>query len=374
MIKDFAKNIIFELSSLHFNLMGKNINDKIIIFESDDWGSTRMTSKRAYQELLEFGIPLYKSAYCKYDTLESALDLSSLAEVLSAHKNVYGEHPKFTMNYVSANPDFQKIQDSGRTAYFCEPFLETYKKSEPAVGAFKILKKGMQEGIFMPQFHGRDHVNVPLWLELLKTNDAFSKAFDYGIWGLSLDVLPEIKKSVQATYDSTDFEYTKNSIIEGLALFEEQFGFKSKSFIANNYVWDNNLSEVLNSLGVVHFQTMKYQILPNRAREKRTLIRRTFGSTNSIGQTYAPRNCAFEPTEFGHNHLHTLKQIKRAFFYKKPAIISTHRINFVGGLDIKKRDQNLLELDRLLRKILKFWPDVKFVSSDQMHDIILKLK
>lgn len=368
------KRLRNEIALLDLNLFGRKINDKIIIFESDDWGSTRMTSKSAYDNLLEFGVPVNKSAYCKYDILESTRDLSSLAEVLSAHKNMQGESAKFTMNYVSANPDFQKIHDAGRKEYFCEPFLETYKKSEHAVDAFKIMQKGMQEGLFMPQFHGRDHVNVPLWLHLLKTNDAFNKAFDYGIWGLSRDVFPEILKSIQATYDSTDFEYTKNSIAEGLALFEAQFGFQSKSFISNNYVWDNNLSEVLKSHGVMHFQTMKYQMLPNHEGEKKKMLRRTFGSMNAIGQTYAPRNCAFEPTEFGHNHLHTLKQIKRAFFYKKPAIISTHRINFVGGLDIKKRDKNLFELNTLLKKIIEIWPDVKFVSSDQIHEVILNSK
>lgn len=363
-----------EIALLDLNLFGQRVNDKIVVFESDDWGSTRMTSKKAYNDLLEFGIPVDKSTYCKYDILESSDDISCLAEVLSAHKNGLGKSPKFTLNYVSANPDFKKIKDSELNEYFCEPFSETYKKSEHAVDTFKNVQKGIQELLFVPQFHGRDHVNVPLWLQLLKTNDKFRKAFDYGIWGLSRDVFPEFSKSIQATYESTDLDYTKSSILEGLELFERQFGFKSKSFIANNYVWANELNDVLKNQGVMHFQSMKYQLLPNEKGEKKKMLRRTFGSINDKGQTYAPRNCAFEPTEFGHSHLHTLKQIKRAFFYKKPAIISTHRINFVGGLDIKKRDKNLFELNTLLKKIIEIWPDVKFVSSDQIHEVILNSK
>jgi hypothetical protein len=89
-----------------------------------------------------------------------------------------------------------------------------------------------------------------------------------------------------------------------------------------------------------------------------------------LGQTYAPRNCTFEPTESKHDHLYTLKQINSSFFYKKPAIITTHRINFVGGLDKRKRDQNLLELDSLLKNIIKRWPEVIFLSSDQLHNYI----
>jgi predicted glycosyl hydrolase (DUF1957 family) len=159
--------------------------------------------------------------------------------------------------------------------------------------------------------------------------------------------------------------------MQGLDLFEEQFGFKSKSFIANNYVWANELNETLKDYGIEHFQTMKYQLLPNEKNYKKEMIRRPFGSKNDIGQTYSPRNCAFEPTEFDHDHLYTLKQIDRAFLYKKPAIISTHRINFVGGLDKRKRNENLLELDKLLKKIIERWPEVKFLSTDQLHEYIL---
>jgi hypothetical protein len=365
------KSLQQELSMLHQNLRGLSSNDKIIVFESDDWGSTRMPNKQVYDTLLRKGIPVDRSAYCKYDTLESTNDIAFLAEVFSKYRNSLGVNPKLTMNYVSSNPDFRKINDSGREVYFFEPFTQTYKKSSYASDAFGIVQKGINEGLFMPQFHGRDHVNVPLWFYLLKNNEAFKIAFEHGMWGLSRDVFPQIKKSIQATYDSTDLNYTMPSIFQGLELFEKQFGFKSKSFIANNYVWANELNETLKNNGIVHFQTMKYQLLPNKKNKKKKMIRRTFGSKNDFGQTFAPRNCAFEPTEFGHDHLYTLKQISRAFLYKKPAIISSHRINFVGGLYERKRDENLLELDKLIKKIIECWPEVKFLSSDQLHDYIL---
>jgi hypothetical protein len=366
-------NIINQLfRNFHTNYFGKNFSKRIVVFESDDWGSIRMPNKKVYETLLKKGIPVDKSAYCKYDTLESGEDVTLLAEVFGKYKNKQGFSPKLTMNFVSANPDFHKIDSLGREKYFFEPFKETYKKSPYTLNTFDLIVKGISEKLFLPQFHGRDHVNVPLWFDLLKKDVAFKLAFDYGMWGLSRDIFPQIKKSIQATYDSTDFNYTRQSVIEGLVLFEQQFGFKSISFIPNNYIWANALNEVLKDEGIVHLQGMKYQLLPYEANEKRKKIRRTLGSINYFGQTYAPRNCAFEPTELRHDYLFTLKQISSAFFYKKPAIISTHRINYVGGLDVRKRDQNLFELDRLLKNIIQRWPDVTFIFSNELHSLILK--
>ena len=61
-----------------------------------------------------------------------------------------------------------------------------------------------------------------------------------------------------------------------------------------------------------------------------------------------------------------LSQIKQAFYWGKPAIVSTHRVNYVGGMDMEHRDNNLRLLDQLLGKILAMWPDVEFTSSDEL--------
>ena len=54
----------------------------------------------------------------------------------------------------------------------------------------------------------------------------------------------------------------------------------------------------------------------------------------------------------------------------RPAIISSHRVNYVGFLDERNRDKNLKLLKTLLDKILNKWPDVEFLSSDEMGLII----
>ena len=51
------------------NTFGYKTNRKIVVFESDDWGSFRMPSKFDYSNLLKKGIDVDKSFL--YDTLDS---------------------------------------------------------------------------------------------------------------------------------------------------------------------------------------------------------------------------------------------------------------------------------------------------------------
>jgi len=45
-------------------------------------------------------------------------------------------------------------------------------------------------------------------------------------------------------------------------------------------------------------------------------------------------------------------------------------LNFIGAINEKNRTQNLQLLEELLSKIMKRWPDVEFMSSDELGDLI----
>jgi alpha-amylase/alpha-mannosidase (GH57 family) len=71
--------------------------------------------------------------------------------------------------------------------------------------------------------------------------------------------------SVRATYDTNqieDIENHKESVREGLTMFESVFGYKSKSFIAPNFVYHSDLEPTLYENGVRYIQGMKYQKIP----------------------------------------------------------------------------------------------------------------
>lgn len=65
-----------------------------------------------------------------------------------------------------------------------------------------------------------------------------------------------------------------------------------------------------------------------------------------------------------------MKEIGQAFENNHVAVISSHRINYVGGIDINNRIKNLELLDEFLSTLLMKYPDVEFMSSDQLIDIL----
>jgi hypothetical protein len=357
------------LGRVHTNLGGWRSNKRIVVIESDDWGSIRMPSKKVFKTLIDKGIQVDKSSYRRFDSLESNTDLECLFNSLISYKDFKGNHPIITANTVVANPDFKKIKGCNFLNYFYEPFPETLKKYPNHDNVLNLYKEGLNDGIFIPQFHGREHVNIEMWMNLINTNRDFKIAFENKMWGLSNDIFPNLK-SIQATFDSNKDKMLKESICSGLDLFEEIFGFKSNSFIANNFIWNSSLEETLAKKGVVHLQGMKYQKLPKVKNQPRKMIRHHLGEKNKHNQIYSIRNCSFEPSTDGQGFEKTIKEIESAFFWGKPAIISSHRINFIGEIVEKNREKNIIEFKKLIKTILIKWPEVEFMDTMSLDKFI----
>ena len=121
---EYLKKIIRNLS----NIPGWRTKRHIIVIESDDWGSIRMSSKEAFRKLKQARIDVDKNHYNTNDALESNEDLEMLMEVLSKHKDSTGRNPVLTGVKIVANPNFDKIRESGFRKYYYEAYTETCKK------------------------------------------------------------------------------------------------------------------------------------------------------------------------------------------------------------------------------------------------------
>jgi hypothetical protein len=358
------------------NIPGYRTNRRIVVFESDDWGSIRMPSRKTYEHLITQGIRVDKCAFSKFDALESESDLNALFEVLKSHKNGNGKHPIFTANTVIANPDFNKIRDSDFNNYYFELFTETYNHYPSHQNSFGLWSEGMIEGIFHPQLHGREHLNVNRWLKYLKAGSKETKiAFENEMFGISTTISTENRKSYMAALDFEDeneLRQQKIILVEAQNLFKQIFGFESLSFIATNYIWSSKHEGTLFAGGTKYFQGARNQILPVGELSKSLFRKHYLGERNSLGQQYLVRNCFFEPaTDENKDSLsECLKQIETAFRWKKPAIIGTHRLNYIGFINESNRKNSLKKLNELLGIILKKWPDVEFISSDSLGKLI----
>lgn len=353
------------------NIPGWRTKRKIVVIESDDWGSIRMPSREVYEKFLKKGYDISDSDYNRLDTLESNSDLSELYDVLTSFKDFKGNHPVITANFVVGNPDFQRIRECEFESYFYEPITETLKRYPERDLVTSLWIRGIEDKIFWPQFHGREHVNIVRWMKALREQTAdimftfdnettFSGLGDYNF----MEVLD---------YNSlADLNVMKESLQEGLDLFENFFGYRSVSFIPPCYVWSSELEDVLAKSGIKYIQGLIFQLIPTGQFGSYKKKFHFLGQKNKYGQYYLVRNGFFEPSLSRDSDEidRCLSRMKLAFRWRKPAIISSHRINYIGSLDKSNRDRTLRMLKILLSSILKKWPDVEFMSTEMLGNLI----
>lgn len=360
------------LSATKINRKGKSVHQKLVIIESDDWGAVRTPSKEAVKAFQKKGLEIGRSIY-QVDALESQDDLELLFELLSKHKDASGSSAKFTANAIMANPDFDKIKAANYSEFHYEKFTDTFQKYPNHSKNLDLWWQGKSNGIFQPQFHGREHLNFKRWLKVLQLdNEAAHFCFD---WNATYSGTGDYSFMEAYDWDSQNEIHDQKLILaDGFRIFKETFGEVSKSFIAPCYNWDPLIEEVLKEQGVEWIQGLRSQLMPTGTFDQYKPLQHTFGETNSLGIQYNIRNCMFEPSMNPNRDWvnSCLAQISSAFHWNKPAVICSHRINFVGFIDEKNRDRGLKDLNLLLQTILKKWPDVLFISTDELSQFAIK--
>lgn len=361
------------LTSIIKNIPGRSFGRKIIVIECDDWGSIRMPSADTHSKLLKAGLPV-NNRYELNDTLENSDDLDALFSVLRSHVDIYGNHPVMSPFCNTSNPDFSKIEACGYEEYHAETFVQTYQRYGRNDDILDVWNQGISTGLFSPEYHGREHIATELWLDSLRAGDERLRfAFKNGFVSFSPEGLPKVAKGFRPNFylekdnSMADIEF---SLKDGIDIFQRIFGFLPAVFNAPNGVFISSLNKCLIENGIY------YNAVPRKRYDRNNFGQyeyKTFttGQKSKEGLTYYVRNANFEPSENGYKSIqHTLDQIAGAFFTGKAAIIGTHRVNFVGGINKKNRKNGLTELDSILRNILLKWPDVEFMSSRQFTSLL----
>jgi hypothetical protein len=366
------KTIIKQLS----NIPGWRTDRKIVVIESDDWGSIRMPSNLVRAALISKNISVghqERQRYTNYDTLANATDFEALYETLTQFKDINNNYAVFTAVSVIANPDFEKIKEANFDEYFYEPFTTTLEKYGYE-NSFKMWQEGKKQNLFVPQFHGREHLNVQVWLRQLKANDVSTlEAFNLHCWGF--ENTNKFNIDYQAAFDlefASDVDYQKSVIQEGLHLFEQIHGYKADFFVPPNGPFNNELESVAALGGIKYMSASKIQSEPQGNGKQKKRIH-WLGQKNRSGQHYITRNCFFEPSDSSKDWVNScMNDVENAFKWSKPAIISSHRVNYTGGLQERNRTDSLAALADLLTQVQTKWPNVEFMTSSDLGNLITK--
>lgn len=353
------------------NLPGWRTKRKPVVFISDDWGDNRIRSEDDYHKLIESGIPVDKSIHTKYGALASQSDLYNLFEILTRFKDKTGRNVVITPFVIMTNPDFDKIRSDRFEKYHYEIFTETIKNSYRGEETLKAWEDGIEAGIFLPELHGREHFNVPQWLKFLKMGDKnLLKAFEFHYSYLrtyDMKVNP-----VYAFYfdNQNDFEFLNESLKDGVRLFQETFKRNPTVFNPPNGMFHNMFYKQLAESGIQSVNTKHFRLQPD-TRGGITRKHFRFGHVSDEGIIHFVSNCAFEPASWDYKGIgKTLKQVEVAFNCGKPALINTHRVNFIGSRNKSVSNKSLTELALLIQAMINKWPDIEFLGAGEFVTLL----
>jgi hypothetical protein len=369
--------MIEDLKSYFFNAKGFKSKKKIVVIESDDWGSVRMPSKKSYDHLLNAGIKVDKCGYNTFDSLESPEDLEDIFNSFLKIKDFRGNSPIITANTIMANPDYDKIRNNKFEQFYFEPFNQSYTKYQGNQNSLKVIQQGIDQKIYFPQLHGREHIFVNHWMQALRTGEKETMlAFNQHVYGLSTTISSSKRKSYLTALDlnnENEIEAHLTVLSDAQNMFKQHFGFTSSSFIAPNYTWHPKHEIIFKKIGIETIQGGRAQKAPNNLLGYNT-IKHYMGKVNYLNQLYLVRNSSFEPSIRPKIHWQKkiIKDAKIAFSVGAPIIISSHRVNFMGGMVQRNRHENLKNFIIILQTLLNSYPDIEFMSTNELATHIRK--
>lgn len=359
------------------NMPGWRTKRKIVVFSVDDYGNVRLDSKKARQQMDEAGMNAH-NRFDRLDTLETKQDLEMLYDTLQSATDKNGRHAVFTPFALPCNINFEQMKKESYKEYHYELLPDTYEKlsmqqPEAYKGAWQLWQEGIEERLMVPQFHGREHLNLKVFEEklVMKDTEVITALNNRSYTGISESGYSTV--SPMAAFDFWEFSENDryNGIIEdGLNRFEEVYGYRSKHFTPPVYNMHPVNYESLRTNGIRYVDNA----LIKAEHQGEGSFKKRYNYTGKVvnGLTVIVRNVVFEPTDpRGFNWVdNTMQQIEAAFRWKKPAIISSHRVNFCGHIDPVNREKGLDALRELLKRITERWPEVEFMAANELGDLV----
>ncbi len=361
------------------NIVGKRSPQKYVAIAIDDYGNIRTHSNEAIKKMLSKGLKSH-SRFDDLDHLETREDLEALYDVLTSVKDSKGNHAIWSPLAMTGNINFEAMKENGYQKYEYEILTKSFEKLSSIIpehykGAWSLWRQGIESGIMRPEFHGREHLNLKSFNYKLKNKDveAITSLENRSYSFIGSSGFENISTTAAFEFESLSENESFQSIVaQGLKDFETVYGYAATVFNPPGGREHPLMHEYLKKGGIKFLETpwVKNEHQGNGKYKK---VINYSGKKNHLGMTYSVRNVVFEPTDNrGYDPVnYALNQVDAAFFWNKPAIISSHRVNFCGMLNEKNRQDGLEHLSKLLKGILDKHPDALFIGIGDLCDLQL---
>jgi hypothetical protein len=366
-LNDIAMDVIATRGRGLKHITATRSNQPTLVLESDDWGGERVRSLEVRDALVrERALP--PEGEYHNDALERAEDLVALGEVLASVTDAHGRTAVISPFVNPANPDFEAIRERDFTEYVWEPMTRTLARRGDEREVMTTWRELVQRGVLAPEYHGREHLHVRSWMNALRHDPIVRKGFDRQVFSVNASGVPAVLRQFRAAYffeTKQDLPELHSAIVSGARAFADIFGRSPTSFCPPNNVFHPLLYGGLEEAGLRMLASPLRRVEPDLRGGSRQVWRWDRPGKRSF-RTLA-RNALFEPSA-GYGVDGALRQIASAFQWGVPAVVSTHRVHYVGAVDVAHRDRGLRALSTLLREVVKRWPNIRFMSSATLYE------
>jgi hypothetical protein len=342
---------------------------KAVVLESDDWGLCAwVPDDRAHRALS--ALPAFRSeAGLRYgrSTLESAADVTALADLLLNLRGGDGFPPVWQANTIVANPDYDAMVpplfEFGELPLLVQPHVPS-RWERP--GLWDAFRRAEADGVWWAELHGLHHLPETVWLTALRRgqDDARRAHEQQSPIGLAVESAGEFDGSEPR-------ELRAKNLRRAIESFRVLFGRAPTSFCPPDYRFDGWLEDEAASLGLTTLQGKAEQAGHALPPLRRRWMGLRFPSVEN-GRFQLPPRIAFEPCGIasppGRRGLEAaLRGVHEAWGRGHPAIVSSHRMNY-AHLDADWSAASRKALDALLEQLCA--ENAVFLTDDELRQLI----
>lgn len=367
---------------------------KAVVLESDDWGGCGVLESpdlEAYRRMTQ--VPAIRNALMAAGdslwpwmnhTLETPDKMARLFDFLLKFKGADGRPAVFTPVYLAANPDCDAIRANGFRQYvdigICDGFPSRW---DPARWNHAEItakaKEGISLGVWHPQTHGRNHhYSGKKWVRSLRENadGALTAFFELGMVGVPLD--KERSGEVKGLeFDDMTDKQLDEWFQTGLGYFRRAFGYESPCAPMVNAVWAKKREPDLEQRCEQMLSRAGIKFCSHSYKARKDLGGFGMGHYDeALDLTFLAPNAYLDPlgkpdSEAKRGVTACYQGIQEAWARGEPAVVTTHRINYVS-LDPEQERQGYTQLERLLNTLHSEHPEVVFLTSWEVGQLYRK--
>src|SRR5438105_9913796 len=338
---------------------------KAVVLESDDWGLCAWSADEQARRALADSPAFRSPAGRRYagSTLEHAGDVRALARTLAEFRGADGFAPVWQANLIVAAPDYARLRVEG----FPSPLALREFPDTPVrwrrTGLWEEVQNAIGQGLWWPELHGLHHIPEHAWIAALRRGESDAcRAFEHETAVcLAVEASGEYAPSEPLADRRRRLEWA-------IARFTTLVGRAPRSFCPPDYRWDHALEAHAAAHGIRVLQGRGEQHGVSLARLRRELLR--WGWPGGTRPLFAmPPRIAFEPgaAEARVGVAAALRAAQAAWRNGQPAVISTHRVNYVH-LDLASAEAGRGALRDLLQRFCQ--EGAVFMTDDEVLQLV----